>query len=202
MGNCKSIVRYDNRSSYYFYEGDQVKYIHTNENFIYLRYSVERATEKDIKRYSISGVSWKIPMVVNMILRDNSGKIIKKHLCCYRDHLYFTNKNIGIENREYYVKNEYEIACRKKMFNLNDIKNYPDQIFIEIDGIFDISDAIYGRTTRKYGIVTNIPENGRAKMALIYNLPQKRLHLTFLRGAKSDSFESYANFLLTAKLVK
>ena len=67
-----------------------------------------------------------------------------------------------------FSKNDYQIAVKKKNYDVHAIKNYPNQIFIEINGIFDIGDAVYSRISKKFGVVTDVLDKGRAKIALIY----------------------------------
>lgn len=172
MGNNQSIVRYRRKDKYMFVEGDQIKDISTNKNFIYFHFLIQTPTKNEREKFGISKYTiWRYIMKsVFVVLRDHNNKIFKEHVISNNRSYYSEDINCYIKRK--YIRNEYELACKKKSFNIDDIKNYPNQRFLEIDGIYDIGDAVYSRLKHKFGIVTDILENGRVKVALIYDLPK------------------------------
>ena len=123
--------------------------------------------------------------ILCIVLRDDLGNI--DNFCIYCDdniyaedyyyNIYIINKIIG----KAFVKNDYELAKKNKILNIKEIKEYINQQFLVIDGIFDIGDAVYSRITKKFGIVTDVLENGRVEIALIYDFPERNENLPYAK---------------------
>ena len=174
MGNSNSIITYPKKSSEKFYEGDQLKDIlyNVDKNYIFIKSIVRKASKNEVKKYKLM---YKEARLLFIVLRDDLGNIHNRCINYYDDiyaqDYYDISAINGIISRQF-VKNDYELAKKNKIFNIKEIKEYVDQQFLVIDGIFDVGDAVYSRVKKQFGIVTDVLENGKVKISLIYDIPE------------------------------
>ena len=169
MGNSNSIKRYNGHE---FVRGDQVKYLKNNKNYIFIHYFTKYPTMDERKEHNLfDRADYLLPdRHVFVKVMDENRKLINIHICSDRQISYIRRYDCILSKiNNYFIKNSYEIAKKIGEFRINDIKNYDQQIFIEIDGIYDVGDGVYDIHTKKCGIVTDVLENGRAKVVLVYN---------------------------------